>query len=103
MNLPINRVEQSPCSEVTKSSVKEIPRFIEPGVSLQHSKEPTTSPYFKSETFLNVSHGGNFYDKLLAFRPTSKLEDHVLSDVCVCLFNIYASTFIMQTVPPSPV
>jgi hypothetical protein len=34
-----------------------------------------------------------FYDEeLLAPRPTSKLEDHPLSAILGCLFNIYAAT-----------
>jgi hypothetical protein len=34
-----------------------------------------------------------FYgEELLAPRPTSKLEDHPLSDVCDCLFNIFVAT-----------
>jgi hypothetical protein len=32
----------------------------------------------------------NFYDEL-APRPTSKLEDHPLSALCDCLFNIFAA------------
>jgi hypothetical protein len=35
-----------------------------------------------------------FYgEKLLAPRPTPKPEDHPLSAVCDCLFNIFAATF----------
>jgi hypothetical protein len=35
-----------------------------------------------------------FYgDGLLALRPTPKLEDHPLSFVCSCLFNVFAATF----------
>ena len=35
----------------------------------------------------------NFYsEELLAPRPTPKLEDHPLSAVCDCLFNIFAAT-----------
>jgi len=34
-----------------------------------------------------------FYgEELLAPCPTSKLEDHPLSDVCNCLFNIFTAT-----------
>ena len=32
-----------------------------------------------------------FYDELLAPRPTPKLEDHPLSAVRYCLFNIFAA------------
>ena len=35
----------------------------------------------------------NFYgEELSTPRPTPKLEDHPLSDVCDCLFNIFAAT-----------
>jgi hypothetical protein len=35
-----------------------------------------------------------FYsEELLAPRPTPKLEDHPLSAVCDCLFNIFVATF----------
>jgi hypothetical protein len=33
-----------------------------------------------------------FHGELLAHRPTPKLEDHPLSAVCDCLFNIFAAT-----------
>jgi hypothetical protein len=34
-----------------------------------------------------------FYgEELLAPRPTPKLEDHPLSAVCDCLFNVFAAT-----------
>jgi len=33
-----------------------------------------------------------FYDELLALRPTPKLDDHTLSAVLDCLFNIFAAT-----------
>jgi hypothetical protein len=31
-------------------------------------------------------------EKLLATRPTPKIEDHPLSAVCDCLFNIFTAT-----------
>jgi hypothetical protein len=43
----------------------------------------------------------NFYsEELLALRPTPKLEDHPLSAVRDCLFNIFAAT--LHTWRPSP-
>ena len=33
-----------------------------------------------------------YHEELLAPRPTTKLEDHPLSDVRDCLFNIFAAT-----------
>jgi hypothetical protein len=30
--------------------------------------------------------------ELLAICPTHKLEEHILSTVCICLFNIFAAT-----------
>jgi hypothetical protein len=34
-----------------------------------------------------------YYEELLAPRPTPKLEDHILSAILDCLFNINAATF----------
>jgi hypothetical protein len=44
-----------------------------------------------------------FYgEKSLAYRTTSKLEDHPFSAVCDCLFNIFAATLqIWRPSPPS--
>jgi len=42
-----------------------------------------------------------FYGELLAPRPTPKLEDHPLSVVRDCLFDIFAATLHMEAVPPS--
>jgi hypothetical protein len=44
-----------------------------------------------------------FYgEELLAPCPTPKLEDHTLSDVRDCLFNIFAATLhTWRTSPPS--
>jgi len=39
------------------------------------------------------SKNSNFFgEELLAFRPNPKLEDHFLSSVRDCLFNIFAAT-----------
>jgi hypothetical protein len=35
----------------------------------------------------------SYGEELIAPRPTPKLEDHPLSAVCDCLFNIFAATF----------
>jgi hypothetical protein len=41
-------------------------------------------------------------EELLAPRPTPKLEDHPLSAVCYCLFNIFTTTLhISRLFPPS--
>jgi hypothetical protein len=38
-----------------------------------------------------------FYsEELLAPRPTPKLEDHPLSAVCDCLFNIFTATLYIR-------
>jgi hypothetical protein len=43
-----------------------------------------------------------FYGEgLLAPRPTPKLEDHPLSFVRGCLFNIFAANLQLEAVPPS--
>jgi hypothetical protein len=43
-----------------------------------------------------------FHGELLAPRPTPKLDDHPLSAVRDCLFNIFAATlYIWRPSPPS--
>jgi hypothetical protein len=42
-----------------------------------------------------------FYNELLAPRPTPKLEDHPLSAICDCLFNILAATLHICGPTPS--
>jgi len=73
---------------------------MEPEYSLPHSQETATCPYpdpasvqirgLLYECFVTsyVFYG----EELLAPRPTSKLEDHPLSAVRDCLFNIFAAT-----------
>jgi hypothetical protein len=39
-------------------------------------------------------------EELLVCRPTPKLEDHCLSAVRDCLFNIFAATLYTGAVPP---
>jgi hypothetical protein len=82
--------------------VKEFSSFYITRRLITAFKAPATCPCFKSLTFLNGSQHGNFYGELLASRPTSRLEGHVLSDVCAYLFDIFASTFIIGAVAPSP-
>jgi hypothetical protein len=71
---------------------------MEPGGSLPHSQEPATCPYPKPaqsssclcRLFRNII---IFYgEELLAPRQTPKLEDHPLSAVRECLFNVFAAT-----------
>jgi hypothetical protein len=68
---------------------------MEANVSLLHSLAPDTWPYPSPspkpcEIFRNIV---RFYSEdLLAPRPTPKLEDHPLSAVRNCLFNIFAAT-----------
>jgi hypothetical protein len=40
-------------------------------------------------------------EEFLAPRPTAKLDDHPLSAVPNCLFNLFAATVILEAVPPS--
>jgi len=57
---------------------------------------PRTCVTFRKKLFP----GGE--EELLASRPTTKLEDHPLSAVRDCLFNIFAATFcIWRPSPPS--
>ena len=81
---------------------------MKPESSLPHSQFPTTCPYpeparstqvvpqyqSRSQAFLaNDSNTISFYGKeLLTPRPNPKLEDHPLSAVRDCLFNIFAAT-----------
>jgi hypothetical protein len=68
---------------------------MEPESSLLHSQESATCPYpspspWPCEMFRNIV---RFYgEELLLRRPTVKLEDHPLSVVWDCLFNILAAT-----------
>jgi len=63
--------------------VNKFPHFVEIECSLPHSQ-------VSGCTFRNKI---RFYgEELLAPRPTSKLEDHPLSAVRECLFNIFAAT-----------
>ena len=60
---------------------------MEPQSSLPYSQAPAT--HLAYEYFITfVFHG----EELLAPRPTPKLEDHPLSAVRDCLFNLFAAT-----------
>jgi hypothetical protein len=62
---------------------------MEPEGSLPHSQEPATGPRL-CDLFRNMV---IFYgEEFLAPRPTPKLEDHPLSAVRDCLFNVFAAT-----------
>ena len=80
---------------------------MEPEGSLPHSQESATCPYPEPYPLLNlyqrISPGPRLCDlfrnmvifygeELLAPRPTPKLEDHPLSAVRDCLFNVFAAT-----------
>jgi hypothetical protein len=74
---------------------------MKPEGSLPHSLEPATCPYQRisprprpCEVFRNmvIIYG----EELLASRPTPKLEDHSLSAVRDCLFNVFAATLHPQ-------
>src|SRR5215470_11032516 len=70
---------------------------MEPGGSLPHSQEPANCPCQRigpgprlRRLLCNII---IFYgEELLAPRPTHKLEDHPLSPVRDCLFNVFAAT-----------
>jgi hypothetical protein len=69
---------------------------MQPEGSLPHSQVPATCPSWAPGPRLSVWTFRNkiyFYgEELLAPRPTPKLEDHPLSAVRDCLFNIFAVT-----------
>jgi len=83
------------------SASQEIPRILwSPNGSLSHSQSPppvpvlsqsiSPGPWLSMWTFRNML---RFYcEELLAPRPTPKLEDHPLSAVRDCLFNIFRSS-----------
>jgi hypothetical protein len=81
--------------------------FTEPEISLPYPQEPSTGTYTEQSNFLilGLLSGESaevrgplqyfvifFYGKELSVpRPTPKLEDHPLSAVCDCLFNIFTA------------
>jgi hypothetical protein len=79
--------------------------------SLQHSHVPASCPYTEHQSISpcpRLSMGTfrkkiRFYgEKLLARCPNPKLEDHPVSGVRGCLFNIFVATLhIGEAVPPS--
>jgi hypothetical protein len=59
--------------------------------SWPHSQEPATCPYPQlCDLFRNMTIV--YGEELLAPRPTPKLEDHPLSAVRDCLFNVLPAT-----------
>jgi len=103
---------------------------MDPKVSLPHSQVPVTCPYPEPaqtspsphiplpeapllRSYLSISPGPRlsvrtFHKKIhfcgegfLAPCPTPKLEDHPLSAVPNCLFNIFTATFHIEGRPPS--
>jgi hypothetical protein len=75
------------------SVVKKYPAFfMEPEGSVPCSQKPATGQVrgaLKHFATIKIFYG----EGLLAPRPTPKLEDHPLSAVRDCLFNIFATTF----------
>ena len=72
---------------------------MEPEGSSPHSQEPATCPYkrLRSRPLWMVRNKASLYcEQLLAPRPTPKLEDHPLSAVHDCLFNIFAATLHIE-------
>jgi hypothetical protein len=68
---------------------------MEPEGSVAHSQEPAACPYPEPGPRLGIVYRNMviFYgEELLAPRPTSNLEDHPLSAVRDCLFNVFAAT-----------
>ena len=76
---------------VTDSQIiKKFPHFMEPESSLPHSQVLSPGPRLSLWMVRNTI---RFYgEELLAPRPTPKPENHPLSAVRDCLFNIFAAT-----------
>ena len=73
---------------------------MEPEGSLPHLQQPATRPYLEPDQsspgprhMYPFRNKDSFYgEKFLAPRPTPKQEDHLLSAVHYCIFNIFAAT-----------
>ena len=75
---------------------------MEPEGSLPHSQASATCPYpvpAQSSPHTHIPPACKYFltwmfyrEGLLALRPTPKLEDHPLSAVHDCLFNLFAAT-----------
>jgi hypothetical protein len=79
--------------------------FMDPEDSLPFSREPSTGPNLEpGQRLMNFRNNLIFFcgEEFLAPRPTPKLEDHPLSAVRDCSFNIFATTLhICRPSPPS--
>jgi hypothetical protein len=93
-------MEQSPTRETNRfSASQEIPRFLcNPKVRFRIHKFPppvtilSINPGPRLTVWMFCNRMRFYGEELLAPRPTTKLEDHRLSAVRDCLFNIFAAT-----------
>jgi len=67
-------------------------RFITAFTSARHRSYQSTSPGLRLSLWIFRNNIRFYGEELLAPRPTPKLEDHPLSNVRDCLFNIFACT-----------
>jgi len=92
-------MEQSLFEKLVITQSRDSSPFIETDGSLLCSQEPATGT--NSEALLNISQqGGSLQWINISPSPNPKLEDHPLSTVCDCFFNIIAAT--LQIWMPSP-